>query len=190
MKRSPFQDQTPSLCLAPDRSAVAHVRVRAHLAPRCSAFCGPGRLRRGRGSWQSSIRAAALLGLEPAFCSFLALDKVLDILGWERSPRGTPCKVAQSCRTCFSSGSLGPTKPPLDSEFTKSQHGWLQHTLEPTENPSLTTSFFDSILCSVILSLGPHSLLPQNTFTFSLCQSNSYQVILKSAFNHKIGMWS
>lgn len=87
MKRSPFQDQMPSLCLAPDRSAVAHVLVRTHLAPRCSAFCGPGRLRRGRSSWQSSIRAATLLGLDPAFCSFLALDKVLDILGVGEEPQ-------------------------------------------------------------------------------------------------------
>lgn len=134
---------------------------------------------------------AALLGLEPAFCCFLALDKVLDILRVGEEPQRDTLQnsLDKPVEHASRSGSLGPTKPPLDSEFTKSQHGWLQNTLEPTENPSLATSF-DSAPCSVILSLGPHSLLPQNTFTLSLCQSNSYQVILKSAFNHKIGMWS
>lgn len=38
------------------------------------------------------LGCATLLGLEPAFCCFLALNKVLDILGWERSPRRTPAK--------------------------------------------------------------------------------------------------
>lgn len=34
-----------------------------------------------------TLGRAALLGLEPAFCSFLALDKVLDILGVGEEPQ-------------------------------------------------------------------------------------------------------